>query len=124
MKTFIVGQRWISESEPELGLGLIVEVESKTLVVFFPASNVERRYGSMTAPLRRLVFAPGDEIRLQDGAVHKIEFINEVKGLIIYEIAGGVQVPEIQLLATLALSRPEERLFAGSIDSNEIFKLR
>lgn len=77
----------------------------------------------MTAPLRRLQFAAGDEIRLQDGSLHKVDAVNEVNGLLLYEVAGK-NIPEIQLSATLSLSRPEERLFAGSIDSNELFKLR
>lgn len=124
MKSFVVGQRWISESEPELGLGLITEVESKTLNVFFPATNVERRYGSQSAPLRRLQFAAGDEITLQDQSVHKVEAVSEDKGIFTYHVTGGAKVPEIQLAATLSLSRPEERLFAGAIDSNELFKLR
>lgn len=124
MKTFIVGQRWISESEPELGLGLIIEVESKTLNVLFPAGNVERRYGTQTAPLRRLNFQAGDEIRLQDNSVHKVESVLEEGGLFTYIVEGDGKYPEVFLSPTLSLSRPEERLFAGSIDSNELFKLR
>ena len=31
---FKVGQRWFSEAEPELGLGVIQVVENKTVVVF------------------------------------------------------------------------------------------
>ena len=67
MKQFIIGQRWISESEPELGLGVIVEVEAKTVTCFFPATKVDRRYGFQTAPLRRIRFVEGDEVKGQDG---------------------------------------------------------
>ncbi|WP_414017357.1 hypothetical protein, partial [Avibacterium paragallinarum] len=35
--SFIVGQRWISESENDLGLGLISEVNHRTVTVSFPA---------------------------------------------------------------------------------------
>jgi ATP-dependent helicase HepA len=124
LKIFLIGQRWISESEPELGLGVIVEVESKTLVVFFPATNVERRYGTQTAPLRRLLFQAMDEIRLIDGSVHVVESVKEQAGQVSYVLERGVVIPEIQLSPTHSLSRPEERLFAGSLDSNEMFKLR
>ncbi len=123
MSRFKVGQRWISESEPELGLGVIVEVESKILTCFFPASKVDRRYGLNTAPLRRITFSIGDEIRTQKGEVFLLESISEKDGLYFYE-GGGVSISETSLADTLTFSKPEERLFAGNIDSNELFKLR
>ncbi len=123
MRQFIVGQRWISESEPELGLGVIVEVESKTLTCFFPASKADRKYGFNTAPLRRIKFVLGDEIKTQSGEVFILNEIEEVKGLLVYK-GDGISISETQLADTLTFSKPEERLFAGSIDSSELFKLR
>lgn len=123
MKQFIMGQRWISESEPELGLGVIVEVEAKTVTCFFPATKVDRRYGMQTAPLRRIKFVEGDEIKGQDGASFVVESITEDKGIVTYHGQGKI-LSESQLADTLSFSKPEERLFAGNIDSNEIFKLR
>ena len=123
MKQFIIGQRWISESEPELGLGVIVEAESKTVTCFFPASKVDRKYGSMTAPLRRIRFVEGDEVKAQNGDTFIVESIIEVSGLVTYNGA-GLSLSETQLADTLSFSKPEERLFAGNIDSNEFFKLR
>jgi ATP-dependent helicase HepA len=123
MKQFIIGQRWISESEPELGLGVIVEVEAKTVTCFFPASKVDRRYGSMTAPLRRIRFVEGDEVKSQSGETFIVENITEAQGIVSY-VAKGIILSETHLADTLSFSKPEERLFAGSVDSNELFKLR
>jgi ATP-dependent helicase HepA len=123
MKQFIIGQRWISESEPELGLGVIVEVETKTVTCFFPASKVDRRYGVQTAPLRRIRFSPGDEVRAQDASTFIVERLTEDKGILTYH-GEGASLPESQLADTLSFSKPEERLFAGNIDSNDLFKLR
>ncbi len=123
MKQFIMGQRWISESEPELGLGVIVEVEGKTVTCFFPAAKVDRKYGNQTAPLRRIIFVEGDEVRAQDGSTLTVVSTTEAGGLITY-IGEGRTLPEAQLADTLSFSKPEERLFAGNVDSNEIFKLR
>lgn len=123
MKQFIMGQRWISESEPELGLGVIVEVEGKTVTCFFPATKVDRRYGAQTAPLRRIKFLEGDEVKSQTGDSFIVESIQEVNGLVTYK-GEGKTLPEAQLADTLSFSKPEERLFAGTIDSNELFKLR
>ena len=123
MKQFIMGQRWISESEPELGLGVIVEVESKIVTCFFPATKVDRRYGLQTAPLRRIRFAPGDEIKGQGGEVLLVSEVTESNGIITYH-GDGKTLSETQLADTLTFSKPEERLFAGTIDSNELFRLR
>jgi ATP-dependent helicase HepA len=123
MKQFIMGQRWISESEPELGLGVIVEIEAKIVTCFFPAAKVDRRYGTKTAPLRRILFIKGDEVKAQDGTTLTVESITEDKGLVTY-YGEDKFLPESLLSNTLSFSKPEERLFAGNIDSNELFKLR
>ncbi|MGE3608710.1 MAG: RNA polymerase-associated protein RapA [Bacteriovoracaceae bacterium] len=123
MKQFIMGQRWISESEPELGLGVIVEVESKTVTCFFPAAKVDRRYGAQTAPLRRIKLIQGDEAKSQNGESFIVEEVTENNGIVTYHGAGRI-LSESQLADTLAFSKPQERLFAGNIDSNELFKLR
>lgn len=123
MKQFIIGQRWISESEPELGLGVIVEVEGKTVTCFFPAAKVDRRYGAQTAPLRRIKFSPGDEVKGQNGEHLTVEELIEDDGLVTYQ-GQGESLLETHLADTLSFSKPEERLFAGNIDSNEMFKLR
>lgn len=123
MKQFIIGQRWISESEPELGLGVIVEVEAKTVICFFPAAKVDRRYGLQTAPLRRIRFVEGDEVKAQDGSAFIVESLKEDLGIVTY-LGQGKSLSETKLADTLSFSKPEERLFAGNIDSNELFKLR
>lgn len=123
MKQFIIGQRWISESEPELGLGVIVELEGKTVTCFFPAAKVDRRYGAQTAPLKRIRFIVGDEVKGHDGECFIVEEVFEAAGIVTYKAVGKI-LHESKLSDTLSFSKPEERLFAGSIDSNNLFKLR
>ena len=36
MSEFVQGQRWVVDSEPELGLGIIMSVQARTVEVFFP----------------------------------------------------------------------------------------
>ncbi len=62
MTDFIPGQRWISNTESELGLGLILEVNFKRVTVLFLASDERRIYASDNAPLTRVSFAIGDTI--------------------------------------------------------------
>jgi len=115
----------MSESEPELGLGMIMETQNKAVVVYFPAAKVERRYGLTSAPLRRIQFGVGDEIRLADGSVHTVRAVREsADGLATYTVDEEREVAEHSLSDTLSLSRPEERLFAGQVDGPELFKLR
>ncbi len=123
MKQFIIGQRWISESEPELGLGVIVEVEGKTVTCFFPAAKVDRKYGASTAPLRRIRFVQGDEVKGQNGETFIVESLSEAAGLVTY-VGDGKTLSETQLADTLSFSKPEERLFAGNIDTSDFFKMR
>jgi len=59
---FHAGQRWISESEPELGLGSILRVTPRTVVVEFKASAQRREYARANAPLRRVRFRAGDTV--------------------------------------------------------------
>src|SRR5688572_12659729 len=53
---FKEGQRWISESEPELGLGAIVQVGEGRVNVQFPATGVTRQYAIDNSPLKRVRF--------------------------------------------------------------------
>ena len=56
MKSFLIGSRWISESEPELGLGVIIEIESKTVTCFFPAAKVENKIAINTIKIFFIIF--------------------------------------------------------------------
>ena len=51
---FEVGQRWLSEAEPELGLGIIFELGHKSLKVSFPAKQEFRVYGRDKKKCKRL----------------------------------------------------------------------
>ena len=73
MFQIIVGQRYMSEAEPELGLGIIIEIADKTLVLSFPATNETRRYGRKTAPLKRVKFEAGDEVSSNQGQKFIVE---------------------------------------------------
>lgn len=37
---FIFGQRWISDTESELGLGTVVAIDGRMVTVLFPASGL------------------------------------------------------------------------------------
>jgi ATP-dependent helicase HepA len=129
VQEFIIGQRWISEAEIQLGLGSVIEVDPRTVTLAFLATGENRTYARQTAPLSRVVFAAGDTISSQHGWSMKIESVEEAEGLLSYagkreDTGEAVVLPEGQLDPLLQLNRPAERLFAGQIDQDKWFELR
>ena len=59
---FQLGQRWISDTESELGLGTIVAIEGRMLTLLFPASGENRLYARNEAPITRVMFNVGDQV--------------------------------------------------------------
>lgn len=117
------GQRWLSQSEPELGLGIITCVEGSLVELSFPAAGEKRRYARHSAPLHRASFRAGDTIAIHDGSKHLIDSVSEDNGALIYR-CGSRAIPESELADTLALAGPQERLLAANIDDLQAFALR
>lgn len=120
---FHTGQRWISESEPELGLGSILRVTDRTVTAVFKVSGEKREYARANAPLRRVRFHVGDTIKRQDHTPLIVQSVTERNGLLFYG-CGGQEMPETELSDAISFNEPEERLFAGQVDPPEHFNLR
>ena len=123
MQNFVIGQRWTSETEPELGLGILVSTSRHQVSILFPASNETRLYATNNAPIKRVEFRVGDSIQLQTGQTLLIDSIKVEEGIITY-ICDGVDVPEAVLADTTSFSKPEERLIGGQYDKSSTFELR
>jgi len=124
MEKFQKGQRWISESEPELGVGVVIDTAQDRVFLLFRASNTLRQYAAGSAPMKRVEFRPGDTIKTHDGASLLVESVETRRdGVLIYRGADG-EIPETELSDTLSFSKPEERLYAGQVDDNPVFELR
>ncbi len=128
MTDFIAGQRWISNTESELGLGLILEVSFKRVTVLFLASDERRIYASDNAPLTRVSFAVGDIIESIDEEELTVTRLIHKDGLIIYvgnnESGEEVHLEEVELNHHIQFNKPQDRLFLGQIDPNSWFLLR
>jgi ATP-dependent helicase HepA len=120
---FHTGQRWISESEPELGLGSVLGVTARTVTVEFKASGQKRVYARNNAPLRRVRFRPGDTVQNRKGKALKIQSIAERNHLLRY-CSGKQELCEEDLSDTISVNKPEERLLAGVFDASSMFELR
>ncbi|PID51356.1 MAG: hypothetical protein CR960_01255, partial [Pasteurellales bacterium] len=64
--SFVVGQRWISESENSLGLGIVTAVDNRTVTLAFPAADEQRVYAIDVAPLTRVTFKKGDTVTSEE----------------------------------------------------------
>lgn len=123
MHAYKVGQRWISETEPELGLGILESVDRLQLRLIFPASSEARIYATNNAPIKRVEFRVGDAVQSQAGESIVIELVDVDDGLITY-VAGEARIPEAELADTISFSKPEDRLINGQIDPSEAYRLR
>lgn len=128
MADFIPGQRWISNTESELGLGLILEVSFKRVTVLFLASDERRLYAADNAPLTRVSFAVGDIIESIDEEKMTVIRLIEKDGLITYvgKATTGQEIllEEIELNHHIQFNKPQDRLFTGQIDPGSWFLLR
>jgi ATP-dependent helicase HepA len=120
---FITGQRWISESEPELGLGSILQTSDRTVTAEFKASGETRVYSRANAPLRRARFRVGDTVRNRAEKPFVVEAVEERAGLLFYR-HGRTELCESALSDTIGFNQPEERFFAGHFDAPDLFELR
>ena len=123
MSLFITGQRWISESEPELGLATVVQAGAGRVQVEFKSAGETRVYAADQAPLKRVRFRVGDKARTQADQEFIIKEVIEQAGLLIY-VGENLQLPEAQLSDRISLQGPQERLFAGRFDPSTSFELR
>lgn len=117
------GQRYISTSEPSLGLGHVISEGNGHVEICFPAAEDTRTYAIATAPLVRVRFAPGDEIADHSKNKISVEKVTEEDGLLTYH-GGGVSIHESDLLDSLTFISPEKRLLAGLTDHPRDFDQR
>ena len=120
---FKVGQRWVSENEPELGLGLVEEVNKFQVHLSFPVAEETRIFASENPPLKRVVYKEGDTISSRNGVSFQVERVEEEGQLFIYH-SGEQMIAESDLAESSNFSNPEERILQGQVDSKEAFALR
>ena len=126
---FSVGQRWLSNTESELGLGAVISVDFRAVEILYPATGESRIYTKDNAPLTRLAFEEGDTVKSQDGwelAITDVEVHNDV---LIYkgfreDTKEPTRLPETFLDHHIKLNQPEKRLFNGQLDAPKWFDLR
>ncbi len=121
---FLPGQRWISDTEPELGLGTVLGVDPGRVLVRYAATGEQRQYAIDQAPLRRVAFRPGESLTTRDGRSHEVARVETTGELLTYHTADGRIIPESDLSDALSFGSPEQRFLAGGVDSVRAYELR
>ena len=123
MSAFAIGQRWASEMEPELGIGIVDAVETRTVSLRFPDSDLVRMYAAQSAPLRRVAFQPGDRVVDDTGIALTIRTV-EMEGDLMVYCGDNQRLREDRLAGMLSIDTPRERIMAGQRDPSVLFDLR
>ncbi len=126
---FAIGQRWLSNTETELGLGAIIRVDFRSIEVLYPATEESRIYTKADAPLTRLTFTEGEMVKSQEGWSLCVESITEQQGVLIYhgvreDTKQATTLAEPNLDHHIRLNQPEKRLFNYQFDHPKWFDLR
>lgn len=122
---FAVGQRYLSDTESELGLGVVIDVDDRCVHILFPQSEETRVYAKNSAPLSRVVFKEGDSISDQAGNTFTVTAVEEVMGVLKYSVDEHEKgIMETRLAANITLAKPLERLLAGRIERGDWYELR
>ena len=126
--SYVPGQRWLSDADPDLGVGTLVELAPRRLKIAFPAVNEVRIYAVPDAPLSRLVLEPGDSFADVEGHHWRVTERLERGGLFVYRCEGRDGEPclveESRIDPRLQLNRPREKFLAGRLDDDRWFELR
>ena len=132
MQQFAIGQRWLSDTETELGLGVLIDVDERAISILFPKSDETRVYARNNAPLSRIIFHVNDEIQDQEGVLWRVTAVEENGGVLRYQaerqLADGSleqkALNETRLAAHIQLAKPLDRLLASQVDYKEWYDLR
>ena len=126
--SFAIGQRWISETENSLGLGIITDLDFRSVTLHFPATDETRIYAVAQAPLTRIVLNKGEQLHHQAGWQGEVLDVQEMNGLLFYLVKNAqgedVIVNEKELSPIISFSQAKDRLFSSQIDRSEHFALR
>ena len=132
MHQFAIGQRWLSDTETELGLGVLIDVDERSVSILFPKSDETRVYARNNAPLSRIVFNIKDELQDQEGIKWLVESFEDRHGVVRYNVIRTLEdgteerksLNETRLGAHIQLSKPLDRLLASQVDYKEWYDLR
>lgn len=124
MSEFAIGQRYLSQAEPELGLGVVKAMDGRSLSLMFELAETERQYARQDFPLTRVLFDKGEEIQAKDGRYMIIAEVHQHNDVMIYMGVEGDIIPETELHPSLVQTTAQGRFLSGQLDHHRWFYLR
>ncbi|XGA80377.1 RNA polymerase-associated protein RapA [Halomonas sp. CH40] len=128
MSDFSPGQRWISDGEAELGLGTVLNCDTRSVTILFSACQETRTYNTRQAPLTRVQFGSGDRVTAAEGWQMLVDESQQHDGLIFYigedDHGERRELSEAKLADTMRFDQARDRLLTGQVDRNDWFDLR
>ncbi|MEH6626186.1 MAG: RNA polymerase-associated protein RapA [Motiliproteus sp.] len=125
---FVPGQRWVSDTESNLGLGIVASAENRRVTIIFPAAGEERVYAHSNAPLSRIQYEAGEIVQSSNGLSFTVAERQIKDGCFVYigtdDEGQDQNLDEIDLNSFVQFNKPQDRLFAGQIDKNSSYQLR
>lgn len=122
------GQRWVSKTEPELGLGLVEHMVARQVVISFPAAEESRIYSNSNPPLTRVEYSVGEEIKTNTGDWLTVTQVSSTNACYTYtgvtDTGHIVKIHEQDLDSSVQFNKPLDRLFIGQFDKSARFQLR
>ena len=123
MENFFLEQRWVSEGEPELGMGVVIALTKNRVKIHFPTAEEQREYALGSAPLRRVTFKPGDTIFDTNKRPLVIERVQDNGELFLFIGKEGV-LSEADLGDVVVTHGVSDRLLMGDVENPALFDLR
>ncbi len=126
---FQPGQRWISDSESDQGLGTVTGIEHRFVNIIFTATGESRQYAKANAPLTRVIFNVGDIIPSHEGWTLKVDSSSEAHGILTYhgirqDTLEAVSLKEVMIDHFIKFNKPHDRLLNSQVDRLDWFRLR
>jgi len=126
---FHPGQRWISDSESDQGLGTVTAIEQRFVTIVFTATGDARQYAMENAPLTRVIFNIGDTIPSHEGWQLTVVSVTEENKLLTYhgvrqDTGESTSLKEVMIDHFIKFNKPHDRLLNGQVDRLDWFKLR
>jgi len=126
---FQVGQRWISDSESDQGLGTVTGLEHRFVNIVFTATGESRQYAKANAPLTRVIFNVGDLIPSHEGWSLKVISTTEEHGILTYhgirqDNNQEAKLKEVMIDHFIKFNKPHDRLLNSQVDRLDWFRLR
>ena len=126
--TYALGQRWVSQTEPKLGLGIITEFANRRVTISFPAAGETRTYAIEQAPISRVTYKEGDTLSNHEEQNFVVLSVDESSELICYHVKDesgtSKTLSEVELNCFIQFTSPLQRLMSGHYDRNRAFRLR